>query len=228
MDGMAKRWACMDRNSQTMGMPKLLQTDKLAIYSEDKIWPSFLCTKLSLYTPVNRVSYEITFVLLSLIPSFDQFNSFLRGSWSAFSDFFMKLHYCLFENWQSLILYKIHFCSYLDKKSPKMAHFVFLYNFNIWFPWKLSGRSIIVILDYPFQIIRLGKFWFLNYRPRYSRLIRLHDSWKSNISQISYKSSKLVGLDRTWLKMTKVIQNDQQYIKEIRNSQAFFVYWFSP
>ena len=43
---------------------------------------------------------------------------------------------------------------------------------------------------------------------------------------MSHKSGKLVGLDLEWLKITKVLQNDHQYIQEIRygHGQVSFVY----
>ena len=44
---------------------------------------------------------------------------------------------------------------------------------------------------------------------------------------MSYVSIKLTGNGLAWLKIPKVLQNDQKYTQKTRNGQVSFVYWIS-
>lgn len=122
------------------------------------------------------------------------FRAFLNGT-NAF-DFF-------WDSCSSSFLWLILFL--LARGLKNGAFFVFYYsNFVPWFSWEQS-RTRIVVFDLPSQIVRVTKFMFLSYCPRSSWPIRIADSRKSNISEMSYKSSKLVDLGLTWLKMLKVM-----------------------
>ena len=71
-----------------------------------------------------------------------------------------------------------------------------------------------MIVDFPSQISWLAKFWVLNLCPRCFQLFRLQDSWKSNISRMSwgivnflYLNNRSIRLGLTRLCMLKVLRN---------------------
>ena len=125
----------------------------------------------------------------------NQFNIFLRSNWLNFSDSFSWTYITL-----SSMKRQFYFCWKFI-----FAFCIFFFNFVIWFSWEQPGRTIIVLLDFPFQILCLVNFQLLSYCPRCSCQIRLHDSWESKISQMSCESRKWVGLGLARQKVLKVL-----------------------
>ena len=122
---------------------------------------------------------------------------------------------------------KINFCSYLGKRTKKGHFILFFEKFFIWFSKQQSEKRIMMILNFPSQILCLAKFWVLCYYPKCSRPIL------SNISRIIrgiklffFVSRKSTGLGLTWLGLARLIQNytSEMYSKD-SYGQAFFAYW---
>ena len=66
-------------------------------------------------------------------------------------------------------LSKIHFCTNLGKKGPKIGYFDFFFENSVIFSKKTIQIEIsFIILDFPSETPCLAKFLFLNYCPQCS------------------------------------------------------------
>ena len=195
---------------------------------ERQICLSFFCILDSHKQRVSRSLLSAHLSLLQLVSS-----TFLLKLLFFFSEFFNEVPLLFWHlRIDSPILTEISFLHVLGVKGLQNRAFVFfLEYFIVSFSWKQSKWRMIVIVDFPSQISWLATFWVLNLCPRCFQLFRLQDSWKSNISRMSwgivdflYLNNISIRLGLTRLCMPKVLRN---YKSGIHSGEIYKLHYFN-